>query len=153
MFMVSLNIASRSCPNIFIEGVKECGIMIKEFKTFISRGNVIDLALGIIIGGAFGKIVSSLVGDIIMPVIGIIFGGLDFTALGVTVGDETIAYGSFIQSVIDFFIIALSIFFLIRLINRLRKKKEEAPSKAPDPPAPSKEEILLTEIRDLLKNK
>ncbi len=127
--------------------------MIKEFKAFISRGNVIDLAVGIIIGGAFGKIVSSLVGDIIMPFIGIIFGGLDFTSLGIKVGEETIAYGSFIQSVVDFFIISLCIFFLIKLINRFRKKKEEEPAKAPEPPAPSNEELLLTEIRDILKNK
>ena len=127
--------------------------MIKEFKAFISRGNVIDLAVGIIIGGAFGKIVSSLVGDIIMPIIGIIFGGLDFTSLGIPVGEETIAYGAFIQSVVDFFIIALCIFFLIKFINKFRKKKEEEPVKDPEPPAPSKEEILLTEIRDILKNK
>ncbi len=127
--------------------------MIKEFKAFVSKGNVIDLAVGVIIGGAFGKIVSSLVNDIIMPLVGIILGGLKFTELKVTVGEASIAYGLFIQSVVDFFIIALCIFLIIKLINKLRKKKEEEPAKAPEPPAPSKEELLLTEIRDILKNK
>ncbi len=127
--------------------------MIKEFKAFVSKGNVIDLAVGVIIGGAFGKIVSSLVNDIIMPLVGIILGGLKFTELKVTVGEESIAYGLFIQSVVDFFIIALCIFLIVKLINKLRKKKDEEPAKAPEPPAPSKEELLLTEIRDILKNK
>ncbi len=127
--------------------------MIKEFKAFVSKGNVIDLAVGVIIGGAFGKIVSSLVNDIIMPLVGIILGGLKFTELKVTVGEASIAYGLFIQSVVDFFIIALCIFLIVKLINKLRKKKDEEPAKAPEPPAPSKEELLLTEIRDILKNK
>jgi len=126
--------------------------MIKEFKEFISRGNVIDLAVGVIIGGAFGKIVSSLVDDIIMPIIGIIIGGLDFSQLSVSVGEATIAYGAFIQSIVDFFIIALCIFLIIKLINRFRKKKE-APVEEPKEPEPSREELLLAEIRDLLKNK
>jgi len=126
--------------------------MIKEIKEFISRGNVIDLAVGVIIGGAFGKIVSSLVDDIIMPIIGIIIGGLDFSQLSVSVGEATIAYGAFIQSIVDFFIIALCIFLIIKLINRFRKKKE-APVEEPKEPEPSREELLLAEIRDLLKNK
>lgn len=126
--------------------------MIKEFKEFISRGNVIDLAVGVIIGGAFGKIVASLVNDIIMPIVGIIIGGLNFSELSVSVGEATIAYGAFIQSIVDFFIIALCIFLIIKLINRLRKKKE-APAEEPKEPEPSKEELLLAEIRDLLKNK
>lgn len=127
--------------------------MIKEFKAFISRGNVIDLAVGVIIGGAFGKIVSSLVNDVIMPLVGIILGGLKFTDLTVTVGEASIAYGLFIQSVVDFFIIALCIFLIVKLINKFRRKKEEESVKAPEPPAPSREETLLTEIRDILKNK
>ena len=126
--------------------------MIKEFKEFISRGNVIDLAVGVIIGGAFGKIVSSLVDDIIMPIVGIIIGGLNFSELSVSVGDATIAYGAFIQSIVDFFIIALCIFLIIKLINKLRKKKE-APVEEPKEPEPSREELLLAEIRDLLRNK
>ena len=126
--------------------------MIKEFKAFISRGNVIDLAIGVIIGGAFGKIVTSLVNDVIMPLIGIILGGLKFTELKITVGESSISYGLFIQSIVDFFIIALCIFLIVKLINRFRKKKEEEPAKVPEPPAPSKEELLLTEIRDILKN-
>jgi large conductance mechanosensitive channel len=127
--------------------------VIKEFKAFISRGNVIDLAVGIIIGGAFGKIVASLVNDVIMPLIGMILGGLKFTDLKITVGESSIAYGLFIQSIVDFFIIALCVFLIIKLINRFRKKKEEESAKEPEPPAPSKEELLLTEIRDLLRNK
>jgi large conductance mechanosensitive channel len=134
--------------------------LIKEFKAFISKGNVLDLAVGVIIGGAFGKIVSSLVADIIMPLIGVVSGGVDFAGLSVTVGGEmvdgvlvggaTIAYGMFIQSVIDFLIIALCIFLIIKLFGKLRRKKEEAP---PAPPVPSNEELLLAEIRDLLREK
>ena len=127
--------------------------MIKEFKAFVSKGNVIDLAVGVIIGGAFGKIVASLVNDVIMPAIGIIIGGLNFSELSISVGDASIVYGAFIQSIIDFLIIALCIFFIIRLISRLKRKKEEDQPKNPEPPVPSKEELLLTEIRDLLKNR
>lgn len=134
--------------------------LIKEFKAFISRGNVIDLAVGVIIGGAFGKIVSSLVNDIIMPVIGIIIGGVDFTTLSVTVldgkvlsgaveGGAIIAYGQFIQNIIDFLIIALCIFFIIKLLSKFKKKREEGPAPTP---APTNEELLLAEIRDLLKD-
>ena len=128
-----------------------------EFKEFISRGNVIDLAVGVIIGGAFTSIVNSLVKDIIMPFIGWIFGGIDFTSLKyvITPGTEEIPeaaiyYGNFIQNVVNFLLVAVVIFMMIRLINKFRRKKEEAPKA---PPAPSKEEVLLTEIRDLLKEK
>jgi large conductance mechanosensitive channel len=136
--------------------------LLKEFKAFISRGNVLDLAVGVIIGGAFGKIVSSLVSDIIMPVIGIISGGIDFRSLAVTIkdgqvfsgaveGGATIAYGLFIQNIIDFLIIALCVFLIIKLMSAFKKKKkEEAPAA---PPEPSREEQLLAEIRDLLKDR
>ena len=124
--------------------------MWNDLKSFILRGNILDLAVGVIIGGAFGKIVSSLVEDLLMPLIGLLLGGVDFSELNVTVGEAVIAYGAFIQSVIDFLIIAVSIFFFIRFLNMFNKKKEEAP---PAEPAPTKEEILLTEIRDLLKNR
>ncbi len=126
--------------------------MIKEFKEFISKGNVIDLAVGVIVGGAFGKIVSSLVNDVIMPLIGILLGGLDFKTLSFTVGKSTVLYGNFIQTIVDFFIIALCIFIIIKLINKFRKKKEKA-EEAPVLHEPTKEELLLTEIRDLLKKK
>ncbi|WP_457569605.1 large-conductance mechanosensitive channel protein MscL [Desulfurobacterium sp.] len=122
--------------------------MLKEFKEFAMRGNVIDMAVGIIIGAAFGKIVSSFVGDVLMPLIGLLVGGVDFTGLSITVGKATIKYGKFIQSVVDFVIIAFAIFLAIKAINSLKKKEEK---KTSAPPAPSKEEILLSEIRDLLK--
>ncbi len=121
--------------------------VIKEFKDFISRGNVIDLAVGVIIGAAFGKIVSSLVDDILMPIIGAAFGGFNFSRLSLVVGDAVISYGNFIQNVVDFLIVAACIFFLIKTINKFKKKeepKEEAPKK-------SDEVVLLEEIRDLLK--
>ncbi|MDU1890709.1 MAG: large-conductance mechanosensitive channel protein MscL [Dysgonomonas sp.] len=129
--------------------------VLKELKEFMMRGNVVDMAVGVIVGGAFGKIVSSLVSDIIMPPIGIILGGVDFTDLKFilkdAVGDTpavSVNYGTFIQTILDFMIIATAIFFAIKGMNALKKKKEEAPAA---PPAPSKEEVLLTEIRDLLK--
>ena len=131
--------------------------MIQEFKTFAMRGNVVDMAVGIIIGGAFGKIISSFVADVIMPPIGLLIGGVDFTNLAIilkqAVGDTpavTLSYGKFIQSVVDFVIIAFAIFLAIKAMNTLQKKKEEA--LAP-PPAPTPEESLLTEIRDILKHK
>ncbi len=131
--------------------------MIQEFKTFAMRGNVVDMAVGIIIGGAFGKIVSSFVADVIMPPIGLLIGGVDFTNLAIilkqAVGDTpavTLSYGKFIQSVVDFVIIAFAIFLAIKAMNTLQKKKEEAPA---PPPAPTPEESLLTEIRDILKHK
>ncbi|MCL1089204.1 large-conductance mechanosensitive channel protein MscL [Shewanella profunda] len=129
--------------------------LIKEFKAFASRGNVIDMAVGIIIGAAFGKIVSSFVADIIMPPIGVILGGVNFSELSVVLlaaqGDSpsvVIAYGKFIQTVIDFTIIAFAIFMGLKAINTLKRKEEEAPKA---PPAPTKEQELLSEIRDLLK--
>ncbi len=131
--------------------------ILKEFKTFAVKGNVVDMAVGIIIGAAFGKIVSSFVGDIIMPPLGVLIGGVDFTDLAVTLkaaeGDlpaVMLAYGKFIQSIIDFIIIAFAIFMGIKGINRLKREEvaEEAPA---EPAAPSNEEVLLSEIRDLLK--
>ena len=130
--------------------------ILKEFKEFAVKGNAVDMAVGIIIGAAFGKIISSLVADVVMPPIGVLVGGVDFTKLGITlkeaVGDVpavTLNYGNFIQAVVDFTIIAFAIFMMIKLINRL-KKQEVAPVA---PPEPTKEELLLTEIRDLLKAK
>lgn len=122
--------------------------MLKEFREFLQRGNVIDLAVAVIIGGAFGLIVTSLVNDIIMPLIGVILGGIDFTSLSIEVGDAIIAYGNFIQAVINFVIIAFVIFLLIRAVSNLQRQKEEEPV---PPPEPSAEVKLLTEIRDLLK--
>lgn len=131
--------------------------MMEEFKTFAMRGNVIDMAVGIVIGGAFGKIVSSFVADVIMPPIGVIIGGVNFSSLAITLKDAvgetaavTINYGNFIQTVFDFLIIAFAIFMVIRGMNSLKNKEEEAPA---EPPAPSNEEILLTEIRDALQKK
>jgi len=131
----------------------------KEFKEFAMRGNVVDMAVGVIIGAAFGKIVSSLVQDVIMPPIGFLIGGVDFSDLKINITalveglkPVTINYGIFLQTIFDFLIIAFVIFLMIRLMNRF-KKKEEAKLAAPAPPAPSKEEILLAEIRDILKNK
>jgi len=135
--------------------------MLKEFKDFAMRGNVVDMAVGIIIGGAFGKIVSSFVADVIMPPIGLLIGGVDFTDLKLTLKEAvidaagavtteavTINYGNFIQTAIDFIIIAFAIFMMIKAMNSMKKKEEAAPAA---PPAPTKEETLLTEIRDLLK--
>jgi len=119
----------------------------QEFKEFAIKGNVLDLAIAVIIGGAFGKIVSSLVSDIIMPLIGLLLGGLDFSGLKIQVGDEQILYGMFIQNVVDFFVIALAIFVFVKAISKMKKPVEE-----PEPePVPSNTEILLMEIRDLLK--
>ncbi|OZI10522.1 large conductance mechanosensitive channel protein MscL [Bacillus sp. FJAT-42315] len=124
--------------------------MLKEFKEFAMRGNVIDLAVGVIIGGAFGKIVTSLVEDVIMPLVGLLLGGVNFTDLAFTYNKATIKYGAFIQTIVDFLIIAFSIFLFIKLFNKLTAKREKAEEPAA-PPAPSKEEVLLAEIRDLLK--
>ncbi len=137
--------------------------LLKEFKDFAMRGNVIDLAVGVIIGGAFGKIVASLVADVIMPPIGLLVGGVNFTDLkwemkaaeiidGVEKAAVTLNYGNFLQVTFDFIIVAFAIFMFIKGMNKLNKKKEEAPAPAA-PPAPSKEELLLAEIRDLLKEK
>lgn len=122
--------------------------MFKEFKAFIMRGNVMDLAVGVIIGGAFGAIVNSLVADVLMPLLGILTGGLDFSGLSVKVGSAVVTYGKFIQAVFSFVILAFAIFWMIKVVNALMKKKEEAPA----PAAPSPQEVLLAEIRDLLKN-
>lgn len=121
---------------------------IKEFKEFISRGNVIDLAVAVVIGGAFTKIVNSLVDDIIMPIIGVIIGGINFEHLMITVGTAEIKYGMFIQAVVNFLLIAFVIFSIIKAINTFNKKKEDAPE---EPAKPSEDIVLLTEIRDLLK--
>jgi len=128
--------------------------MIQEFKEFAVKGNVVDMAVGIIIGGAFGKIVSSFVADVIMPPIGLLLGGVDFTKLSVVLKEAAgkepavvLSYGKFIQNVVDFTIIAFAIFLMVKAINTLKKKEEEAPSEPP------KQEVLLTEIRDLLKEK
>jgi large conductance mechanosensitive channel len=130
--------------------------MLDEFKAFAMKGNVLDMAVGIIIGGAFGKIISSIVGDVLMPPIGLLLGGVNFTDLKIvlkaatdTLPAVTMNYGNFIQVTIDFLIIAFVIFMLIKAMNAAKKKEAAAPP--PAPPAPSKEEMLLTEIRDLLK--
>ncbi|MFT7459952.1 MAG: large conductance mechanosensitive channel [Planctomycetota bacterium] len=129
--------------------------MMTEFKDFAVKGNVVDMAVGIIIGAAFGKIVSSFVGDVIMPPIGVLLGGVDFSDLALTLKEAVgeapavvISYGNFIQHMVDFVIVAFAIFMAVKFINSLKKKEAEAPAA---PPAPSNEEVLLTEIRDLLK--
>ncbi len=129
--------------------------MMSEFKEFAMKGNVMDMAIGIIIGGAFGKIVSSFVNDVLMPPLGVLLGGVDFKDLAFTVqeaaGDTpavTLNYGNFIQTALDFIIIAFAIFMMVKAMNSMKKKEEEAPA---EPPKPSKEEELLSEIRDLLK--
>ncbi len=118
-----------------------------EFKTFISKGNVLDLAVAVILGGAFGKIITSLVNDVIMPIIGIILGGIHFSNLSISVGGANIMYGSFIQQIVDFLIIAFCIFVLVKALNKVQKKKEVKKE------AEKEEVTLLKEIRDLLKNK
>ena len=141
---------------------------LKEFKEFAVKGNVMDMAVGVIIGGAFGKIVTSLVNDVIMPPIGLVVGGVDFTDMKLTLKQQVLDaagevltpavtwnYGAFIQQVVDFTILAFCVFLMVKVMNTINKKKEEpkpAPAPAPEP-EPSAEEKLLTEIRDLLKNK
>ena len=144
---------------------------LQDFKAFAMKGNVVDMAVGVIIGGAFGKIVTSVVNDLIMPAVGMLVGGVNFTDLKLTMKDAvpevvneageviqaavpavTLNYGNFLQQTFDFLIVAFSIFLFVSLIKKMsEKKKEEAPATPPAPPAPSKEEVLLTEIRDLLK--
>lgn len=119
-----------------------------DFGKFAMRGNVIDLAVGVIIGGAFGKIVSSLVNDVMMPLIGLLIGGVDLTKLTYVYGNATIKYGQFLQNVIDFLIIAWTVFIFVQTLSKLRRKEKEKPA---EPAAPPREEVLLTEIRDLLK--
>jgi large conductance mechanosensitive channel len=120
----------------------------QEFKDFISKGNVVDLAVGVVIGSAFSKIVTSIVDDILMPIIGVIIGGIDFTGLSIKVGEATITYGNFIQNVIDFLIVAFCIFLVVKFIHKFDKKKEETPE---EPPKKDEQVVLLEEIRDLLK--
>jgi len=129
--------------------------IVKEFREFAVKGNMIDMAVGIIIGGAFGKIVSSLVNDVLMPPLGVLIGGVNFTALKWTIGSPiegkdpaTINYGTFIQTAIDFLIVAWAVFLMIKAINAMKRKEEAAPA---TPPAPTKDQVLLTEIRDILK--
>lgn len=131
--------------------------MMKEFKAFAMRGNVMDMAVGIIIGAAFGKIIASLVADVIMPPIGLIVGGVNFTDLSLVLREAagetaavTLNYGVFLQTLLDFIIVAFAIFLMVKGMNRLSRKKAEEPAA---PPAPSKEELLLGEIRDILKQK
>ena len=119
--------------------------MLKEFREFLQQGNVIDLAMAVIIGGAFGAIINSLVDDIFMPVIGILIGGIDFSGLSIQVGEAVILFGNFIQAIINFVIIASAVFLVIRSYNQLRSEEQSAP------PKPSAEEKILAEIRDLLK--
>ena len=131
-----------------------------EFKEFAMRGNVVDMAVGIVIGGAFGKIVSSFVNDVLMPPLGMLLGGMDFSELAITLKEAagetaavTLKYGAFIQTVLDFLIIAFAIFMVIKGMNSMKRKEEAAPEPAPEPPKPSEEVVLLTEIRDSLKNR
>lgn len=119
-----------------------------EFKAFIARGNVMDLAVGVIIGGAFSAITTSLINDIIMPILGIFTSSVSFADLSVSIGGAVVTYGNFIQAVLNFLVMALVVFCLVKGVNKLHRKKEEAP---PAPPAPTAEEVLLGEIRDLLK--
>jgi len=132
--------------------------MWQEFKKFALRGNVVDMAVGVIVGGAFGKIVASLVNDVVMPILGLLVGRVDLTSLKLvlrqandTTAELALTYGVFLQNVLDFLIISFSIFMAIRMINKVRRKEEEAPPAPEAPPEPSTEEKLLTEIRDLLK--
>lgn len=126
---------------------------LQEFKTFIARGNVMDLAVGVIVGGAFSSIVTSLVNNILTPIIGLIIGGKDFSNLAITFKDTQIQYGAFIQSIIDFLIIAFCIFIMVKVVNKIMHLKKKEEEKKPEPPAPVKtpEVELLEEIRDLLK--
>lgn len=139
--------------------------IVQEFKKFAIKGNVLDMAVGIVVGVAFGKIVSSFVGDVITPPLGVLLGGVDFSNLMLTIKDAvpaigdkaaipavTISYGKFIQTIFDFTIISFAVFLLVKTVNFI-KAKEEVPPVAPPPPPPSAQEVLLTEIRDLLKNK
>jgi large conductance mechanosensitive channel len=131
--------------------------MMQEFKAFAMRGNVVDMAVGIVVGGAFGKITTSFVNDVLMPPIGMLLGGVDFSQLAVTLQEKTeeaeavtLNYGQFVNTVLDFIIIAFAIFLVVKAMNAMKRKEEAAPAA---PPQPSKEEVLLTEIRDALRNR
>lgn len=132
---------------------EKSGKTLKEFKAFIAKGNVMDMAVGVIIGSAFGKIVTSVVDDLLMPLLGIVVGGVDFTKLSAKIGDATITYGNFIQNVIDFLIIATCIFFIIKTLDKFTKKKESEEEKKEETPKKDENILLLEEIRDLLKEK
>lgn len=121
--------------------------IIKEFKEFISKGNVLDMAVGLIVGSAFTAIVTALVENIFTPLIGLVIGGVNFSGIHITIGDATLEIGLFLQAIINFLLTAICVFIVVKTINGFRRKKEESPA----PPKPSKEELLLTEIRDLLK--
>lgn len=136
---------SKDKNNVIESNLKMVKKGASDFKVFISRGNVVDMAVGVIIGGAFGKIVTSLVNDVLMPFVGILIGGVDFSELSITIGDIKILYGSFIQTIIDFLIIAFCIFMIVKLFEKFKKKEEVAMPKKSD------EVVILEEIRDLLK--
>ncbi len=125
--------------------------MMKEFKEFISRGNVMDMAVGIIIGGAFTAIVSSLVADIITPIIGMLMGGINFSELAVTVGSANLTYGNFIQAIINFLLVAWVLFMIVKAMNKMKRKEEEKPAEPEAPAEPPEDIVLLREIRDSLK--
>lgn len=140
----------------------KAGGLVGEFKQFIARGNVMDLAVGVIIGGAFSAITASLTADVIMPIVSIFLGGVDFSAMQVTLPNlfgivsetpNTLNYGNFINAILNFFIMAVAVFVMVKAVNSFHRKKDAAPAEPPAPPAPSAEEVLLTEIRDLLKEK
>ena len=126
---------------------------LEEFKKFIARGNVVDMSVGVIVGGAFKAIADSLTADIIMPILGIFVGKVSFADLSITIGDAVITYGNFLQAILNFLIMAFAVFCMVKAINSFRKKEEETPATPPAPPEPSAEEKLLMEIRDLLKEK
>lgn len=151
--MKSVNVgAEKLCEVKKSKHVQQLAGGASEFKRFISRGNVVDMAIGVIIGGAFGKIVTSLVQDMLMPVIGVLLGGLDFADLSIKVGGAIVAYGSFLQSVVDFLIISFSIFMVVKLLEKFKRaNKDTADETVADEAAKSDEAILLEEIRDLLK--
>ncbi len=138
--------AKEEIKDTLAKAKEKSGGLLSEFKTFIARGNVLDMAVGVIIGGAFGKIIASLVDDIIMPLVGLALGGVDFTGLSIKVKDATITYGAFIQNVVDFLIIAFCIFLVVKAFNKLSKKEEKKAA-----PAKSDEVKLLEEIRDIMK--
>lgn len=130
------------------EAKEKSGKFVNDFKSFIARGNVVDLAVGVVIGSAFGKIVSSVVDDILMPIIGVLIGGIDFSSLSVKVGEANISYGKFVQNVIDFLIIAFFVFLIVKFFERFNKKEEEVAEVKED-----EKVVLLKEIRDELKKK